>query len=126
MTTQWLDRWEELLARGRDPVAEALTTRSPEAIELRQNTPFTGVLTQSERAAVLDAFNRHWRDQHSYGATTSQSWAAWTGPQARLAQARSATGSLSRSQDVVRNDLTNGRTRSGHGHRAGAGPPSGG
>jgi hypothetical protein len=64
MTNQWLDRWEELLARGPDPVAEALTSRSPEAIELRQNTPFTGVLTQSERAAVLDAFNRQWQAEH--------------------------------------------------------------
>lgn len=64
MTHRWLDRWEQLLRCGPDAVAEVLTSRAPEAIELRQNTPFAGVLPQTVRANVLAAFNRHWQSVH--------------------------------------------------------------
>ena len=54
---RWLDEWEELLRGPVDQVLETLTSRTPRARELRQNSPFAGVLTESERQAVLSAFN---------------------------------------------------------------------
>ena len=60
VTRSW-EEWEQVLARGPIRVLEALTSREPWARELRQNTPFAGVLTAEERTAVLDAFRRHWR-----------------------------------------------------------------
>lgn len=63
-TQRWLDRWQELLEDGPDAVAEVLVSRSPEAVELRQNTPFAGVVTPEVRARVLSAFAEHWRKAH--------------------------------------------------------------
>jgi excisionase family DNA binding protein len=54
---RWLDEWEELLHGPVDRVLEALTSRSPRARELRQNSPFAGALTDIEREHVLAAFN---------------------------------------------------------------------
>ena len=59
MTQHWLNQWELLLGRGPDAVAEVLTSRTPEAIELRQNPPFAGVHAKTTRARVLAAFNQH-------------------------------------------------------------------
>lgn len=63
-TQSWLDRWQELLDEGPDAVAEVLVSRSPEALELRQNTPFAGMVTPEVRARVLSAFAEHWRKAH--------------------------------------------------------------
>ncbi|MGF1648699.1 MAG: helix-turn-helix domain-containing protein [Kineosporiaceae bacterium] len=57
----WLDRWEQVLAAGPDHVLQALTSRSEEAIELRQNSPFAGVLTEDERQGALGAFRETWQ-----------------------------------------------------------------
>ncbi len=54
-----LREWRTLLAAGPDPVLDALTSRSPRAIALRENSPFTDLLPESRCQAVLDAFNRH-------------------------------------------------------------------
>lgn len=54
---RWLDEWERLLNGPVDRVLDALTSRTPRARELRQNSPFAGVLTDSERKRVLAAFN---------------------------------------------------------------------
>lgn len=53
---RWLDRWREVLDAGPERVMEVLTSRSLEATELRQNSPFAGVLPDDERSAVLRAF----------------------------------------------------------------------
>jgi len=58
---QWLDQWERLLSGPMDRVLEVLTSRSPLARELRQNSPFAGVLTEQERHSVLSAFNAEHR-----------------------------------------------------------------
>lgn len=55
---RWLRRWRELLDRGPEEVMDALTSSSPASRELRQNSPFAGVLSESERLAILDAFQR--------------------------------------------------------------------
>lgn len=56
MSAHWLDEWASVLDRGPDAVLETLTSRSPHAVELRQNSPFAGVLPDDERRAVLRAF----------------------------------------------------------------------
>jgi excisionase family DNA binding protein len=64
MTTHWLEEWLRVLDGGVDEVAEVLTSRSPRAVELRQNSPFAGTLPQETRSHVLAAFIKHWRDSH--------------------------------------------------------------
>jgi excisionase family DNA binding protein len=53
---RWLEEWDRLLGGPVDAVLEALTSRTPRARELRQNSPFAGVLTEAERANVLSRF----------------------------------------------------------------------
>lgn len=65
MTAHWLQRWQAVLDAGTEPVLDALTSRAPYAIELRQNSPFAGVLSEPERDAVLAAFVTGWRRQHA-------------------------------------------------------------
>jgi excisionase family DNA binding protein len=48
--------WEALLDGPLDNLFEVLGSRSPRALELRQNTPFAGVLTEEERLRALAAF----------------------------------------------------------------------
>jgi hypothetical protein len=60
-TGRWLDRWSEILDSGADAVMHTLTSMSEEAIDLRQNSPFAGVLTEDERRRALEAFARTWR-----------------------------------------------------------------
>ena len=56
---------EKLLESGADAVLDVLTSPAPEAIELRQNTPFAGVLSDAERQACLRAFREHWLKEHT-------------------------------------------------------------
>ena len=65
MTSNWLEEWLRILDRGVDDVAETLTSRAPLAVELRQNSPFAGVLPQDTRSKVLAAFAQHWREEHT-------------------------------------------------------------
>lgn len=55
---QWLDEWERLLDGPVEDLLTELTARTPKARELRQNSPFTALLSDAERQRVLDA----WRD----------------------------------------------------------------
>lgn len=55
-SSRWLAEWERLLDGPEEGVLEVLTSRTPRARELRQNSPFAGVLTEEERRAVLSAF----------------------------------------------------------------------
>lgn len=64
MTASWLAQWQQILAEGVDAVFEASTSRAPWAVELRQNSPFAGVLDTGERQAALAAFQAHWRTAH--------------------------------------------------------------
>ena len=49
----WLDAWERLIEGPLLPLLEALTSPSPRARELRQNSPFAGLLTDEQREHVL-------------------------------------------------------------------------
>jgi excisionase family DNA binding protein len=53
---RWLDEWEELLRGPIELALEALTSKSPRARELRQNSPFAGVLPEEERQEILKQF----------------------------------------------------------------------
>ena len=53
---RWLEEWGRLLNGPVDAILEALTSRTSRARELRQNSPFAGVLTEAERQNVLSGF----------------------------------------------------------------------
>lgn len=53
-----LDEWERILEQPLDVVADALTDARPHYRELRQVTPFAGVLDQEQRAEVYRQFRR--------------------------------------------------------------------
>jgi hypothetical protein len=54
----WLDEWGRLLIRPVPALLGAMTSRSPYGRDLRQNSPFSGVLSEAERAEVLGAWQR--------------------------------------------------------------------
>lgn len=56
----YVEAWERLLDSGPESVLATLTSDTAEAIELRQNTPFAGLLTEAERQAALTAFAAAW------------------------------------------------------------------
>ncbi|WP_432831418.1 helix-turn-helix domain-containing protein [Dactylosporangium sp. CA-092794] len=65
MTAVWLDRWRDLFRQGVEEVLENLTSLDAEATELRQNSPFAGVLPDEDRHAVLAAFSAWWRTERA-------------------------------------------------------------
>ena len=52
-STLWARGWLALLAKPLPAVASALTEDTEEMRDLRQNTPFAGVLTPQERWRIL-------------------------------------------------------------------------
>ena len=60
----WIDAWAAIID---DPeqVMERLTAPDPGSDEMRQNTPFAGVLDEEERARILAAFSDWWRATHA-------------------------------------------------------------
>ena len=55
---RWFDEWERLLDGPLLELLEALTSPSPLSRELRQNTPFAGVLSEDERHRVREVFRQ--------------------------------------------------------------------
>ena len=53
---EWLDRWDAVLDQGVEAVLDALTSSAEYAVELREASPFAGILTEADRAEVLAAF----------------------------------------------------------------------
>lgn len=58
-SSRWLARWRRLMEQGPEAVMRVLAAESEEADELRQNSPFAGVLPAAERLEILGAFRRH-------------------------------------------------------------------
>lgn len=52
----YLEEWARILDSGIDDVVKVLTSTSPYAVELRQNSPFAGGLSDDVRQRVLRAF----------------------------------------------------------------------
>jgi len=65
MTVRYLMEWEKVLNSGLDNVVETMISTTPEANELRQNSPFAGVLADETRVRVLKSFNDHWKREHT-------------------------------------------------------------
>lgn len=65
-TLGYFDAWERVLDAGLDEVVATLVSRTPVACELRQNSPFAGVLPDSTRIALLASFGRHWDLDHRH------------------------------------------------------------
>ncbi|RLP74103.1 DNA-binding protein [Mycetocola tolaasinivorans] len=64
MSVHYLNQWEAILDRGIDDVRRALVGIDRQSIELRQNSPFAGVLTEKQRAKVLRNFAAHRAEPH--------------------------------------------------------------
>ncbi len=58
----WLDAWDRILDAGPERILETMTSTSREAVDLRQNTPFVGLLSDAEQRAVIAAFGAAQRD----------------------------------------------------------------
>lgn len=68
MTVRYLNEWAEIIDSGLDRVVETITSRAPHACELRQNSPFAGVLPDETRLQVVRSFNQHWSVEHQLAA----------------------------------------------------------
>ncbi len=67
-----MENWSVLLDGPLPDVIEALTSTSQRACELREKSPFLGVLTQHQRLALLASFrasDTEQADQHDRGDT---------------------------------------------------------
>ncbi|GAA2651326.1 helix-turn-helix domain-containing protein [Paractinoplanes durhamensis] len=60
---EWLDRWQVVLESGHEAVLDALTSSSEYAVDLRNTSPFTGILSEVERRTVLTALAESRQDQ---------------------------------------------------------------
>jgi len=58
-SARFLARWRRLIADGPEAVMRTLVAVTPEADELRQNSPFAGVIPDGERLAILRAARRY-------------------------------------------------------------------
>lgn len=65
MAAWYLDQWEHVIDSGIDSVISVLTEIDEESIELRQNTPFAGVISDGERRQVLRSFRDYWDREHA-------------------------------------------------------------
>ena len=55
----YLEAWRNAIDEGPNAVLALLTSPKPQAIELRQNSPFAGVLSEAERRRVIAAVRTH-------------------------------------------------------------------
>jgi len=69
---RWLDEWERLLLGLTDRLLGVLVSPSPKSRELRQNSPFAAVLTDDERARVLDAWRMVEEEERSCTVLSSR------------------------------------------------------
>lgn len=60
-----LDRWSEILDEGVESIVATLTGHSEEAEDLRQNSPFAGVLSPESREQALASFRSHWEHRQA-------------------------------------------------------------
>ena len=64
MTARYLEQWKQVLNTGLDAIIDVVVSPAQEARELRQNSPFAGVLPDETRRQVLRTFNDHWSREH--------------------------------------------------------------
>ena len=56
----WLLRWQQIIDEGPEAVMRVLTSTDPAARELRANSPFGGLLSETERRRVIESYSA-WR-----------------------------------------------------------------
>jgi excisionase family DNA binding protein len=56
--SRWAERWSDVLSRPIDEIARVIASDSARSRELRQTSPFAGVLTEQERRRLFDAVER--------------------------------------------------------------------
>lgn len=66
-----LDRWSEILDEGVESIVATLTGQSEEAEDLRQNSPFAGVLSDEQREQALASFRTYWEHRQTAAATAT-------------------------------------------------------
>lgn len=49
--------WEHILGQPLDTITQLLTDRSERATQLRQSSPFAGILTDAERRAIYESYS---------------------------------------------------------------------
>jgi hypothetical protein len=64
MTVRYFEEWKRVLDDGLDAIVDVVISPSQEARELRQNSPFAGVLPDEMRLQVLRTFKDHWNREH--------------------------------------------------------------
>lgn len=64
MAGWYFTKWQRVLNDGLDAVMHVLTSPSEDAREMRQNSPFAGILPEATRVAVLRSFKDHWDREH--------------------------------------------------------------
>jgi excisionase family DNA binding protein len=69
MTVRHFEQWRRVLDSGLDAVVDIVISPSQEARELRQNSPFAGVLPDETRLQVLRTFRNHWRRHREQAST---------------------------------------------------------
>jgi hypothetical protein len=52
---RYAKRWRELLSRSIAEIAAAMTADDQDGQDLRQNSPFAGVLNEQERQRIIEA-----------------------------------------------------------------------
>ena len=67
---KWLDEWEKLLSGPIEAMLAAYTSRDLRGRELRQNSPFAGLLDDTERTEVLNRW-REVRNRRLHGGSAS-------------------------------------------------------
>jgi excisionase family DNA binding protein len=68
---QWVRQWLRIIDTGPEAVMRTLTSTDPLARELRQNSPFLGLLPDAEREAVIAAHQRSGEGLRVRGCATS-------------------------------------------------------
>lgn len=69
MAGWYFTKWQRVLNDGLDAVMHVLTSPSEDAREMRQNSPFAGILPEATRVAVLRSFKDHWDREHERAMT---------------------------------------------------------
>ena len=65
MTSRYFEEWKRVLDGGLHAIVDVMISPSQEARELRQNSPFAGVLPDETRRQVLRTFKDHWNREHA-------------------------------------------------------------
>lgn len=59
IAVRYLDQWQSVIDGGLDELVATLTGTDERSSELRQNSPFAGVLSDEQRMKVLRSFRQH-------------------------------------------------------------------